>query len=161
MPKRRPIKIGTKYHRLTVINSAPPYFQPDGDKIYCVVVLCICGKEFTTAERNLHYGKVKSCGCWNIDSHTKHLQCDTPTYSSWATMRNRCTNPKNKDYPRYGAVGISVCSRWHDFTNFLADMGARPAGTSIDRYPDPYGNYEPSNCRWGTPKQQANNRRRR
>lgn len=74
-------------------------------------------------------------------------------------MLNRCDNPRNKDYPRYGARGIKVCDRWQKFENFFADMGERPQGMSIDRYPNNNGNYEPGNCRWATPRQQSGNKR--
>jgi hypothetical protein len=82
-------------------------------------------------------------------------------YRSWQKMRNRCLNPNTIQYKWYGGCGISICERWESFENFLNDMGERPAGTSLDRFPNPAGNYEPSNCRWATPKQQANNRRPR
>ena len=79
------------------------------------------------------------------------------TYKSWACMIQRCTNPKNTRYRFYGARGITVCERWKDFANFLADMGERPAGSySIDRI-DPCGNYEPTNCRWATQLEQMQN----
>lgn len=84
----------------------------------------------------------------------------TSTYYIWAAMIQRCTNPKNRDYKNYGARGITVCDRWRDFTNFLADMGEKPDGLSIDRI-DNDGNYEPGNCRWATPAQQASNKRPR
>jgi hypothetical protein len=74
-------------------------------------------------------------------------------------MLARCENPKNSRYYTYGALGISVCERWHTFTNFLEDMGMRPDGKySIDRI-NVYGNYEKGNCRWATDQEQAQNKR--
>jgi hypothetical protein len=73
-------------------------------------------------------------------------------------MRQRCANPRNKDYSSYGGRGITVCGRWGVFENFLADMGEKPAGLSIDRI-DNDGNYEPGNCRWASIEQQSQNRR--
>lgn len=69
-------------------------------------------------------------------------------------MKSRCIDPKR---PNYHGKGIQVCERWMDFKNFLADMGHRPPGTTLDRI-DTYGNYEPGNCRWATDKQQHNNK---
>lgn len=73
-------------------------------------------------------------------------------------MKNRCFNPKVPYYSNYGGRGITVCERWLKFENFFADMGLRPTGTSIDRI-DVNGNYEPSNCKWSTDKEQSRNRR--
>lgn len=83
---------------------------------------------------------------------------NSPTYMSWSAMRERCLNPKADKYPQYGARGISICERWHSFESFLADMGERPHGKTLDRK-DNDGNYELSNCRWATHKEQQNNRR--
>jgi hypothetical protein len=96
-----------------------------------------------------------------------HTRTGTPsrTYTSWRGMNNRCYNPKNASYNRYGLLGVEVCLRWrygtpNAFENFLADNGERPEGTTLGRFGD-IGNYEPSNCKWMTPKEQAQNRRKR
>lgn len=83
----------------------------------------------------------------------------SPTYISWRAMLDRCYCKTAEKYGVYGLIGVSVCEQWRSFTGFLADMGARPAGKTLDRFPDKGGNYEPGNCRWATWKEQAANRR--
>lgn len=95
-----------------------------------------------------------------------HLNCvgrkATPEHRAWTGMKKRCSYSRYPDFYRYGGRGISVCERWESsFENFLADMGARPSPKhSLDRINND-GNYEPSNCRWATKKEQANNRKPR
>lgn len=110
-------------------------------------------------------GDVKSCGCFRREhaaaqftqhGHTKGLS-RTPEHSSWRKMLERCESPSAKEYAEYGAKGVKVCDRWHDFAQFLADMGARPPGTTIDRIKNEKG-YEPGNCRWATREVQMQNR---
>ena len=87
--------------------------------------------------------------------------CVTPTYHTWRSMIQRCTNPRRRNYRWYGARGIRVCDRWREsFAAFLSDMGERPQGKTIDRFPDKNGDYEVGNCRWATQKEQCANRRR-
>lgn len=126
---------------------------------------CDCGKESKVATCSLVNGHIRSCGCLRRDvsqlnrkhGHTIN-KSPTTTWRSWCDMKRRCTNPKRDDYYLYGGRGITFCQEWEAFEVFLRDMGERPPGTSLGRI-DNEANYCPSNCRWETSIQQANNKR--
>lgn len=82
-------------------------------------------------------------------------------YCSWQAAKSRCLNKHASGYNLYGGRGIAICERWITFENFLADMGPRPEGTSLDRFPNVDGNYEPGNCRWATASDQQRNKKQR
>lgn len=90
--------------------------------------------------------------------HSRRVIPRSRTYKTWCGMKTRCFNPNRDDYRLYGGRGITVCERWLTFENFLADMGERPEGMTLERK-DPNENYEPDNCKWASPVDQSNNTR--
>jgi hypothetical protein len=154
-----PIKdlTGNRYGRLTALSFAG--IVPYGRKGHSGAAWrcrCDCGTEIITPRKSLSEGNTKSCGCYHRDLvtalNTTHGQAGkhtkTGAWMTWQGIKSRCSNPKLKSYKSYGGKGVTVCDRWkNSFENFLADMGERPEGYSIERL-DPFGNYEPDNCTW-------------
>ena len=93
----------------------------------------------------------------NDDDDVKHGRARSLEYWRWAAMKARCYNTQSLKYKNYGGRGIQICDRWMSFAAFFEDMGEIPEGMTLDRI-NVNGNYEPSNCRWATPKTQSNNK---
>lgn len=154
--------IGQKFGRYTVIERNG--VGPNGMAAW--LCQCDCGNRKTVIGNSLRQGHVVSCGCYQKEvairnglATKKHGETRTPTYKTWISMKARCFNSSDQAYEHYGGRGITVCERWaNSYELFVKDMGKRPRGMSIERI-NVDGNYEPQNCIWATPKQQARNRR--
>ena len=159
MPDMRPIKDlkNKKFGKLFVIGD---YKQGDGkSKLATWLCKCDCGNYKRVASSSLKSGITKSCGCLVPQKTRKperHGGTRSPTYSTWTGMKSRCDNPNAPYYSHYGGRGITYCKEWESYKNFLADMGERPKGLTLDRI-NGNGNYEVDNCRWATPAEQSRN----
>lgn len=154
-----------RYGRLLVLNhtrttKGKPYW----------LVRCDCGTQKEVMGETMRYGKAKSCGCWKREMigliARKHGMTASHFWYKWRSLKQRCLDKNSSTYYKYGARGVGLCKEWMDFENFKRDMytsykkhvekyGERE--TTLDRI-DVYGNYEPSNVRWATHKQQGRNK---
>ena len=147
---------GTRFGKLVVVSEAPR----DKNNNRMMECLCDCGVTAVRLLAGLLRGRSVSCGCDANEKRRKHGMSFSREYNSWSAMKQRCFDSACKDYARYGARGITVCARWKEsFQVFLEDVGPRASRTTLDRFPDNTGNYEPGNVRWGTIIQQNRNRK--
>lgn len=152
---------GKKFNRYLVLHLVKS--SNEGFKWLC---RCECGTEKEVFGCSLKNGTTKSCGCFKIEFNKRirkvHKKSNPLEYNSWVGLKSRCLNISDRAYKDYGGRGITVCDRWlgaDGLQNFINDMGKRPnANYSIDRINN-NGNYEPSNCRWATAKEQSRNNR--
>jgi len=160
MGRPRKYSPGIKFGHWTVVSYGDPVRRIGGGITeYRLNCRCSCGKIVGVLMRSLRSGRSTSCGCkkkgWHGGLSTRYAT----THQCWWAMISRCTNKKDKDHPRYGGSGISVCKRWMIFSNFLSDMGPRPnTKMSIDRRDGSKG-YFLLNCRWATAVEQGSNRK--
>lgn len=150
---------GQRYVRLVALH--PVEIRPNRHVVYACT--CDCGSLIEASSSNLRSGHTRSCGCYNRDAtsaaNRTHGRSKTRLYGVWRQMMGRCYLSTAPNFKWYGARGIRVARRWHKFENFLADMGERPEGMTLDRVKVDKG-YGPSNCRWATRQEQARNTRR-
>lgn len=152
---------GKRFGRLTVLRYAGPNHRQDATWL----CRCDCGNEKVIQGQALRSGAIISCGCYHDERSATHRGIHERLYRVWCSMRSRCNNANAKDYINYGGKGVRVCAEWDDYGKFrdwaMANGYDPDAGfmkCTIDRI-DPFGNYEPSNCRWVDMKTQARNRR--
>jgi hypothetical protein len=164
VPAKLPCPIGKRFGAIVVVGEAE-------HRLLCGqlrrqwLLRCDCGTELKRTVSQANSGRTTACDACAVKKRVKHGESHSKgqaisiEYMIWNGLRNRCNNPKDKNYPRYGGRGIAVCERWNSYQRFLADMGRRPTPDhSIDRIDNDKG-YEPGNCRWATPLEQGRNRR--
>ena len=163
------VSIGDKFGMLTVIGELPKrHFKSGAKRMW--LCECECGRTKAIQENNLKSGKSRSCGCARIGSHLgfrkENARHRERLYRIWVCMRHRCRSGNGKNAKWYKNVGIRVCDEWEDYEVFKEwalrtgyNEKANFGECTIDRI-NPFGNYEPSNCRWATVKEQNNNTRK-
>ena len=140
---------GRKFGRLLVLGR-------NGEKTQCKprwICQCDCGVVKVIVGKPLREGKTQSCGCLHrelLAERNRKEDCNSKNilYRLWKAMRHRCYCPTATSYRWYGGRGIKVCDRWHNFSNFVADMPPRPSSSHQIHRQNNDGDYEPDNCVW-------------
>lgn len=174
--RRRFVTVGQRFGRWVVtgpeVQTEPTKGNPCGLRAAPVRCSCPRGTERVVTFSSLFAGTSRCCGCIGTENASQRLREANPAithgltrhplFDTWKAVLRRCENPADKDWPRYGALGVSVHEAWHDPAAFTAwideHLGERPDGMSLDRV-DGTGNYEPGNVRWASALQQRHNRR--
>lgn len=150
-------RTGQKWNRLEAIE----FSHKDSGNNAIWKYKCDCGAEHLANASQVASGSIKSCGCLlkdiNSKNNTTHGASRTKAYRTWASMKDRCFNEKSEWFSHYGFKGITVCTRWLQFENFLEDMGQPKRGQSLDRIDNAKG-YCKENCRWTNQTTQIRNR---
>lgn len=157
MSAKKSIPVGTRFASLIVVRSAEPKDWKSRS-----VCQCDCGIETTVYNNSLLNGNTGSCGCMGsrYNRPIKHGLSNTEIWNIWKNMMQRCHNQKAPAFKNYGGRGITVCDRWQTFENFVADVGQRPVGLTLERKNNELG-YSPDNCKWATRREQRLNQRPR
>lgn len=160
MASLKPITLGTKYARLTLIEDLGMV-----KKVRKAIFTCECGNKVEKNFYRVSSGHTKSCGCYlKISACENGIHkglSKTPIYNSWSAMMDRCYNKKSRGYAFYGAIGIKVCKNWHRFLSFheWAIKHGHENGLTIERK-NPRKNYNPNNCTWIPKSLQPKNTKR-
>lgn len=160
------MKTGDRIGRWTIV-AGPVRHETRREAMFDCV--CTCGTSRRVPAQRLKSGGSASCGCLSaelsghrktrlVHGHATEEHGRSAEYHTWSSMHSRCCNPEHSSYSQYGGMGVTICERWSSFEAFIADMGHRPAGHTLDRIDSAKG-YEPGNCRWATSVEQATNRR--